>query len=37
MSIKDNLCPNAFRHFLNHWPPFLGAGVKESKINKDFK
>ncbi|MEZ0259451.1 MAG: DUF4442 domain-containing protein [Alphaproteobacteria bacterium] len=36
MSLKDNMGPNAFRHFLNLWPPFLGAGVKVSKISKDF-
>lgn len=36
MSIKDKVGPNTFRHFLNLWPPFLGAGVKVTKIGKDF-
>lgn len=36
MSLKDKFGPKAFRHFLNLWPPFLGAGVKVTNISKDF-
>lgn len=36
MSLKDKIGPNGFRHFLNLWPPFLGAGIKVTKIGKDF-
>lgn len=36
MSLKDKMGPNAFRFFLNLWPPFLGANVKVKEISKDF-
>lgn len=28
--------PEIFRRLINLWPPFLGAGIKVSKISKDF-
>jgi acyl-coenzyme A thioesterase PaaI-like protein len=28
--------PNTFRRLLNLWPPFLGSGIRVSKIGKDF-
>lgn len=32
----DKMKPNTFRKFLNLWPPFVGAGVKVTKITDDF-
>ena len=32
----DKMKPNTFRKFLNLWPPFLGAGVKVTKIADDY-
>ena len=36
MSLRDKIGPEGFRRFINLWPPFLGAGIKVSKIGKDF-
>ncbi|HYD19750.1 MAG TPA: DUF4442 domain-containing protein [Patescibacteria group bacterium] len=36
MSLKDKIGPEAFRRFINLWPPFLGGGIKVTKIGKDF-
>lgn len=36
MSLRDKIGPEGFRRFINLWPPFLGAGIRVSKIGKDF-
>lgn len=36
MGLRDKVGPEMFRRFINLWPPFLGAGIKVSRIGKDF-
>jgi acyl-coenzyme A thioesterase PaaI-like protein len=29
--------PEVFRHIVNIWPPFLGAGIRVTRISKDWR